>query len=184
MHYPCSQRLPRIIHRGVLSIEMVIILAVIAIMTVYVFSNSGGLFRKNDIMVEVNNVQEIITNAQTYLKIKGQYPSQDFAKILRKLGGIPPSMHGASDDSNLNVWGGKVTVEIVRSQPNHFSVKYEGVPQDACTAMAQKLLQAKDTIQKVDIGGTPITKNDISAIFDTCASAGPGPKVMTFTTIR
>ncbi|WP_157985463.1 hypothetical protein [Pectobacterium parmentieri] len=43
------------VHRGVLSIEIVIILAVLAIAAITIFLNSSGLFSKNETSTEMAN---------------------------------------------------------------------------------------------------------------------------------
>lgn len=153
MKKSASQAFPRCVNRGVLSIELVIILAVIAIIVIFIFANSGSLFRKNDVTMELSNAQEIMTNTRTLLKTQGGYEFTDnkqMTGLLIKVGGVPNSMtiNGKKEDGTAtvtNVWGGSVTVtpeKIDGSATNTgFSLTYEKVPLEACITMATKLSQ-------------------------------------------
>lgn len=152
MNKSASQTLSRPVHRGVLSIEMVIILAVIAIIVIYIFSNSGGLFRKNDTTMELSNAQEIMTQTRTLLKTQGLYDFASAASMtgtLVQFGGVPNSMTVIGDKSSgtatvINTWGGAVTVQAESSSGGSntgFSLTYENVPQESCVTIATKMSQ-------------------------------------------
>lgn len=140
------------IHRGILSIEMVIILAVLAIAAITIFLNAGSLFGKNDTSTEMANSQEIAINTRSLLKNGGIYDfnsAADMTGVLIKFGGVPKSMTIVGDASSgtatvINTWGGAVTVEPTASTGGKtgFSVTYEKVPMTACTAMSSKLSQS------------------------------------------
>lgn len=164
MKNSASQALPRPIHRGVLSIELVIILAVIVIMVIYIFANSGSLFRKNDTTMELGNAQEIMTQTRTLLKTQGGYEFSDAAKMtgtLVQFGGVPNSMTLVGDKSSgsatvINTWGGSVTVQAEASSGGNntgFSLTYESVPQEACVTMATKMSQTT-VVSETSINGT------------------------------
>ncbi|WP_339056699.1 hypothetical protein [Candidatus Regiella endosymbiont of Tuberolachnus salignus] len=55
------KNLARAVHRGVLTIDLVVTLAIVVILIIYIFSNSGSLFSKNNTTMELGNVQDIIT---------------------------------------------------------------------------------------------------------------------------
>jgi uncharacterized membrane protein len=152
MKKSASQTLLRPVNRGVLSIEMVIILAVIVIMVIYIFANSGSLFRKNDTTMELGNAQEIMTQTRTLLKTQGLYDFANAASMtgtLVQFGGVPNSMTLIGDKSAgtatvINTWGGAVTVqpEVSSGGSNTgFSLTYENVPQESCVTIAIKMSQ-------------------------------------------
>lgn len=146
------KNLTRAVHRGVLSIELVIILAIVVILIIYIFSNSGSLFSKNNTTMELGNVQEIVTQTRTLLKTKGVYDFTTAAQMtgmLAQFGGIPNSMtllgnKSAGTATVINTWGGGVTVQPETSAGGNktgFSVSYTAVPQEACVTLATKLSQ-------------------------------------------
>jgi len=140
------------VHRGVLSLEMVIVLAVIAISAITIFLNAGGLFGKNDINAEMSNTQEIAVNTRRLLKDNGLYTfnnATDMTGTLIKFGGAPGSMSviGARDSGTAtlqNIWSGAVTVEPATAAGGKtgFTVTTNLVPMTACTTLASKLSQS------------------------------------------
>lgn len=140
------------VHRGVLSIEMVIILAVLAILAITIFLNGGSLFGKNDTSTEMANTQQIAINTRSLLKDAGIYnfnSAADMTGVLVKFGGIPKSMTVVGDAASgtatvINTWGGAVTVEPTASAGGKtgFTLTYDKVPMTACTVMANKLSQS------------------------------------------
>jgi hypothetical protein len=163
MKNSASQALSRTIHRGVLSIEMVIILAVIVILVIYIFTNGGSLFRKNDITMELSNAQEIMTQTRTLLKTQGGYEFSDAARMtgtLVQFGGVPKSMTLTGDETSgsagvINTWGGNVTVQAEASSGGSktgFSLTYTSVPLDACVVMASKMSQTR-VVSETTING-------------------------------
>ncbi len=149
------------IHRGVLSIEMLVILAVIAIMAVAIFLNAGSLFGKNETSTELANTQEIMTNTRTLLKTQGVYDFSDAATMMGTLiqfGGVPKSMSVVGEASSgsatlINTWGGNVTLEPTSSGSGKtgFTLTYEGVPLEACATLTTKVSQA---VAETSINGT------------------------------
>lgn len=139
-------------HRGVLSIEMVIILAVIAIAAVTIFLNAGSLFSKNDTSTEMSNMQQITVNTRTLMKNGGVYDFNSAAEmtgLLIQFDGVPKSMTVIGEASGgsatlINTWGGAVTIEPTSSSGGKtgFTLTYNSVPQTACTTIATKLSQA------------------------------------------
>lgn len=151
MSYSSTQPAVRV-HKGVLSIEMVIVLAVLAIAGITIFLNAGGLFGKNDINAEMSNTQEIAVNTRRLLKDNGLYTfnnATDMTGTLIKFGGAPGSMSVIGDkDSGTatlqNIWSGAVTVEPATAAGGKtgFTVTYNLVPMTACTTLASKLSQS------------------------------------------
>lgn len=137
------------VHRGAFSIEMVVVLAVAAIAAIVVFSNSNGLFGKNEVNTAMANTQELTVNARSMLKNGGVYNfngASDMTGLLVKFGGAPGSMkiNGSKDSGTatlINVWGGSVTLDPVSSSGGKtgFSVTQDKVPQSACTVMATQM---------------------------------------------
>lgn len=150
MTYFSSRTRP--IHRGVLSIEMLVILAVIAIMVITIFLNAGSLFGKNETSNELANVQDIMTNTRTLLKTQGVYDFSDSSAMMGALiefGGVPKSMTVVGESTSgsatlINTWGGSVTLAPAASSGGKtgFTLTYEKVPQQACATLATKVSQA------------------------------------------
>jgi len=140
------------VHRGVLSIEMLVILAVIAIMAITIFLNAGSLFGKNETSNELANVQEVMTNTRNLLKTQGVYDfngSSDMMGALIQFDGVPRSMTVVGEPTSgsatlINIWGGNVTLAPVSSGSGKtgFTLTYEKVPMSACAALATKVSQA------------------------------------------
>ena len=160
----CSSSREHTVHRGVLSIEMLVILAVIAIMAITIFLNAGKLFSKNETSNELANVQEIMTNTRTLLKTQGVYDFSDTATMtgaLIQFGGVPGSMSVVGEATSgsatlINTWGGSVTVEPTSSDGGKtgFTLTYEKVPMEACTTLATKVSQA---VSETSVNGTTTT---------------------------
>lgn len=174
MKKTATQACARPVHRGVLSIEMAVILAVIVVMVVVIFANSGSLFRKNDTTMELGNMQEIMTQTRTLLKTQGGYEFSDAARMtgsLIQFGGVPASMTTVGDRSSgsatvINTWGGSVTVQAEASgggSKTGFSLTYDAVPQEACVTMATKMSQTS-VVSETTLNGTmtagPVTASD------------------------
>lgn len=164
MKNPSSLASLRPVNRGMVSIEMVIILAIIVTVVIYTFTNVGGLFGKNDTTMELGNAQEIMTSSRTLLKTQGGYEFSDAAQMtgaLVQFGGIPGSMTTIGDKASgnasvINTWSGATFVEPEASgggSNTGFSLTYEGVPLEACTAMATKMSQTT-VVSETTINGT------------------------------
>jgi len=170
------KNLTRAVHRGVLSIELVIILAIVVILIIYIFSNSGSLFSKNNTPV---------TQTRTLLKTKGVYDFTTAAQMtgmLAQFGGVPNSMtllgnKSAGTATVINTWGGSVTVQPETSAGNNktgFSVSYTGVPQEACVTLATKLSQTS-VIAETTINTTPTIGPVSAALTGAQCVADTGP---------
>ncbi|HDQ4465230.1 TPA: hypothetical protein P9G65_005543 [Pseudomonas aeruginosa] len=150
---------------GFLSLEMIGVLAIIAIAIVLAVGTVAMMFGKNEINDEISNVQQLATNAKGLLKTQGQYPFTSAAKMtgaLAQFGGVPGNItvngNKASGNGTLqNSWGGQilVTPEKVQGSANNvgFSITYKQVPQEACMALATKL-SSSAMIDEVKISGT------------------------------
>lgn len=159
------------VHRGFLSLEMMAILAVIALGIVLALSNVSSMFNKSTLNDEIANVQALMTQARGMLKTQGEYPFSSADKMtgtLVQFGGVPGNMTINGDKTNgtakiANGWGGDVVItpEKVQGSVNNkgFSVTYKNVPQEACSAMASKL-SGSAMVQEVSISGT----NNIGAV--------------------
>lgn len=137
------------VHRGVLSIEIVIILAVLAIAGITIFLNSSGLFSKNETSTEMANAQQLTVNTRSLLKTGGVYNfngASDMTGLLIKFDGAPKAMSVVGDASSgtatlINVWGGGVTIEPTASSGGKtgFTLTYGNVPLAACTVIASQM---------------------------------------------
>ncbi|OCQ52562.1 hypothetical protein Ppb6_02298 [Photorhabdus australis subsp. thailandensis] len=159
------------LHRGFLSLEMMGVLAIIAVAIVLSVGAVSGMFSKNTINDEISNVQMLVTQSRGMLKTQGEYPFTSAAKMtgtLVQFGGAPGNMTINGDKSSGNAkiangWGGDVIIspEKVQGSTNNkgFSITYKNVPQEACTMMVTKL-SGSAMIHEVNISGT----NNIGAI--------------------
>lgn len=153
------------LHRGFLSLEMMGVLAIIAVAIVLAVGAVSSLFDKSTINDEMSNVQALVTQSRGLLKTQGEYPFSNGAKMtgtLVQFGGVPGNMTINGDKSKgeakiTNGWGGEVMIapEKVQGSVNNkgFSVTYKNVPQEACSVMATKL-SGSAMIQEVSISGS------------------------------
>jgi len=153
------------LHRGFLSLEMMGVLAIIAVAIVLAVGAVSSLFNKSTINDEMSNVQALVTQSRGLLKTQGEYPFSNGAKMtgtLVQFGGVPGNMTINGDKSKgeariTNGWGGEVMIapEKVQGSVNNkgFSVTYKNVPQEACSMMATKL-SGSAMIQEISISGS------------------------------
>jgi len=153
------------LHRGFLSLEMMGVLAIIAVAIVLAVGAVSVLFNKSTMNDEMSNVQALVTQSRGLLKTQGEYPFSNGAKMtgtLVQFGGVPGNMTINGDKSKgeariTNGWGGEVMIapEKVQGSVNNkgFSVTYKNVPQEACSVMTTKL-SGSAMIQEVSISGS------------------------------
>lgn len=153
------------LHRGFLSLEMMGVLAIIAVAIVLAVGAVSGMFNKSTINDEMANVQALVTQSRGILKTQGEYPFSNGAKMtgtLVQFGCVPGNMtlngeKSKGDAKIANGWGGEVIIapEKVQGSTNNkcFSVTYKNVPQEACSTMATKL-SGSAMIQAVSISGS------------------------------
>lgn len=180
-------------HRGVLSLEMVVVLTVVAILGVGIFLNAGKLFGKNEVNAEMSNAQEISVNTRRLLKDNGLYTynnATDMTGTLIKFDGAPGSMTVIGDKNSgsatlQNTWGGTVTVEPSTSGGGKtgFTITYSQVPMAACTTMGSKLSQS---FGQTSINGSAtvgIVNSATSATQCTADSGSTGTNTLRFTSL-
>lgn len=153
------------IHRGFVSLEMMGVLAIVAVAIVLAVGAVSDMFSKATINDEIANVQSLMTQSRGMLKTQGQYPFSQAAKMtgtLVQFGGVPGNMtingeKSKGDARIANGWGGDVVIapEKVQGSQNNkgFSVTYKNVPQEACAIMATRL-SGSAMIHEVTISGT------------------------------
>ena len=160
---PDSPAVPAV-HRGVLNLDLIIFIAIVAAITIYIFINGSSLFGTNTTNSEISNAQEIMTNTQSLLKTQGIYDFTDDAAMtgtLIEYNGTPPSMTIIGDKSSgsatlINGWNGAVTVAPYAGTGGSntgFTLTYEQVPQSACDTMASQMSQS-NVVAQTSINGT------------------------------
>lgn len=90
------------LHRGFLSLEMMGVLAIIAVAIVLAVGAVSGMFNKSTINDEIANVQALVTQSRGMLKTQGEYPFTNGAKMtgtLVQFGGVPGNMTINGDKS-------------------------------------------------------------------------------------
>lgn len=83
------------LHRGFLSLEMMGVLAIIAVAIVLAVGAVSGMFNKSTINDEIANVQALVTQSRGMLKTQGEYPFTNGAKMtgtLVQFGGAFPAI--------------------------------------------------------------------------------------------
>ncbi|WP_426575567.1 type 4 pilus major pilin (plasmid) [Xenorhabdus stockiae] len=148
----------RPINRGAITlIEAAIYIVLALVILVGAITQGGGLFNRNDINTEYNNVAELLTNTRSYTKTRGIYDftsADTMTGALIQFGGAPANMtivgEKPSGKAKLqNLWGGAVIVTPVIStggQKSSFSLTYTSVPQEACIALATKISVAPSIV--------------------------------------
>lgn len=161
------------IHRGWLGLEAGGVLLLIMVGTVLALVLVASLFSKNDISTEISNAQFIMNQTRGLLKTRGIYDFTDTKTMtgtLVEFGGVPSSMTVVGDASKgkatvTNVWGGNVAIAPVLSKKG-FTLTYEGVPQEACVIMAEKMSETK-LVSETNVGG----KNQVGGVTSQNAGA-------------
>lgn len=159
------------LHRGFLSIEMMGILAIVAVIIVLAVGAVSTMFNKSTVNDELSNAQALVTEFHGMLKTQGEHPFTNGGKMTGipvQFGGVPGNMTINGDKSKGNAkiangWGGEVIIapEKVQGPANNkgFSVTYKNVPQEARSVMATKL-SGSAMIQEVSISGS----NNVGAV--------------------
>lgn len=153
------------IDQGAISLfEAGIWITISLIVLVIGISVGGGLFSRNDTNTEMSNISELMTNTRNMLKVGGSYnfaSDREMTGALIRFGGAPGNMAIVGDKQSgqatlANVWGKNVTLAPVDSNnsgtDNTFTLRYEGVPADACTTLVTKL-GSVDFIDHITING-------------------------------
>lgn len=163
------------IDRGAISLfEAGIWITISLIVLVIGISVGGGLFSRNDTNTEMSNISELMTNTRNMLKVGGSYnfaSDKEMTGALIRFGGAPGNMSVIGDKHSgqatlANVWGKDVTLVPIDSgntgTDNAFTLRYEGVPADACTTLVTKL-SSVDFIDHIAINGHDYQSNQGAA---------------------
>lgn len=145
--------------KGYISIEWMFALIAFAIGVGYALYNGGGLLGSSDVTNEQANIGQLIANTR---KLKGRsgYGSSgtDLVAQLKASGGLPNM--AISGTTLYNAWNGTVTVV---SNGITFTITENGLPQDACLALATKTSLSQRVTTSIN-GGSTTTGEVTSAV--------------------
>lgn len=152
--------------RGLTLMEALLFLGLAAIVIVGAFS----LYNNASSTTKMNQAK---TQLQAYVGgVKSLYSTQnDFSSLSTALvvnAGIAPNE--AIDGTDLiNPWGFDTVIE---GQTREFSVTFEDVPRDACTALLSAGIIEQGTVIRMGVGGTTqTTEFDPAAAVAACSGA-------------
>ncbi|GAA0479067.1 MULTISPECIES: type 4 pilus major pilin [Tatumella] len=175
------------VHRGAISLfEAGIWITISLIVLVIGISVGSGLFSRNDTNTEMGNISELMTNTRNMLKVGGSYQfasDREMTGALIRFGGAPGNMAIMGDKSSgqailNNLWGKSVTLapDSVSGQGSDsgFVLRYDGVPDEACTTLITKL-GSTTFIDHIRVNGHDYTSSQGAAMAAAdCQSAEGG----------
>ncbi|MCS6496760.1 hypothetical protein NX905_21180 [Burkholderia thailandensis] len=124
--------------RGVISIEAIVVIAIILVLLVWGGSRIGQLFLGTDNTTEGGNVQSLY-GAIREIKTSAGYgtPGTDLSATLIAMGKVPGNM-AVSGGQIMNNWGQAYTI---KSTGMGFTVTDPGVPQKSCIKIVASVSQ-------------------------------------------
>lgn len=122
--------------RGATLIEIILYLAVAAIIIFAVFSLFGNAFGGGKSQSETANIQGLVSGVNSLYGTQRTYPTGSLIPALIKAKAAPSSMvvQGGATNSLRNSWGGAVAVN---GSENYYTIQTTGVPARACIELAQ-----------------------------------------------
>lgn len=127
--------------RGATLIEIILYLAVAAIIIFAIFSLFGNAFGGGKSQSESANIQGLVSGVNSIYGTQRTYPTGSLIPALITTKAAPSAMivQGGATDSLRNSWGAGVTVVGFES---YYQIKDTGVPARACIELAQMSLGA------------------------------------------
>lgn len=152
--------------RGATLVEIVLYLAVAAIVIFAVYSLFGSAFGSSKSQTESQNVQGLVASVNNIYGTMKDYPSGNLVANLIQAKAAPASMVVPGiTDSLRNAWGGAVSVN---GNGDNYNISYTQVPTRACV----ELIRTPINSFRQSVNGTlytmPINGNDAAGL---CAQA-------------
>jgi len=117
-------------------VEMLGVLAIIGVLSAGGLAGYSKAMFKHKLNNTMDQITMLVTNIRTMYGSQGNYT--DLGKDLVDLGIVPPVM-GSTPSNLTNPFKGKVTIAPInlgQVTNGGFTVKYSGLPQEACIALA------------------------------------------------
>lgn len=153
--------------KGFTIIEIVIVLAVIAVLALGVVAAAGGLFSGAKAKNEAQAMQTMIQGVKKLYSTTATFGSLTTQVVLDK-GLVPNSMN--ADPAILNAWGGNITFTPQGGSPQFMVLSTTAVPSAECVDLINELSEMSVTIGTA--ASTTNAKANGAAIIDPAVTTG------------
>lgn len=114
-------------------IEMLGVLAIIGVLSVGGIAGYSMAMSKFKTTKSIDQIQTITTNVRTLLASQRRWPKISTAAIWYTLGILTEETFDGSN--GINSYGGTIVIDSGDSTKRVVSIKYTGIPQDACVKL-------------------------------------------------
>lgn len=158
--------------RGFTIIELMIALAIIAVLTLVIFGRVQAAKMASQVQGEAGNVQSVIAASQRAFIGRSNFTGLTNT-FLTNVNGFPTQMMNGTQP--VHTWGGNVTVTtatVPAANTAKGQIVYADVPTDACVEFVNAV---SSSLQHIDVGGTAVktagdTVNDLDATTTQCGA--------------
>lgn len=126
------EALPESRQAGVTLVEIVMVLAVIAVIILSAAGLFGQAFGTSKTRTETSNIQGLISGVQNVYGTTRDYPAGDMTPTMVSLKAAPAGIISAG--TLRNSWGGAISVT---GSGSAYSISDSGIPKRACVELAQ-----------------------------------------------